>query len=251
MPTHREYAFQFNLNAIARVRAETEADARDHLNKIEMINPSELEIPGLEGRLTEFSIAEDPQHAELFEVDGDEPCRECGEPNPDGGDGWNGYCPSCADRASIVLDAEEAGWEFKETPQGWYAERDEERTQVLADKVEVAVLADEARDIPSLSGIAKPDCILLCRGRKVILVHGCFWHGHDCARRARVPNENRDSWLAKIERNRRRDAANLDALRSRRWHALVLWECELKDDAALRERLIQFLGPQPSRPAAS
>ena len=54
-------------------------------------------------------------------------------------------------------------------------------------------------------------------GRKLaIFVHGCFWHGHDCARGARVPKQNRDYWEAKVGRNRARDAAR-PRERWRRW----------------------------------
>src|SRR5580698_5002966 len=57
----------------------------------------------------------------------------------------------------------------------------------------------QRKDLPG-----KPDIVL--PGRKLaIFVHGCFWHGHDCARGARVPQANRDYWLGKIGRNRVRD----------------------------------------------
>ena len=79
-------------------------------------------------------------------------------------------------------------------------------------------------------------------GRKrAIFVHGCFWHGHDCARGARMPKANADYWRAKIERNRARDAANLEKLRATGWSALTVWECELKDLATLEQRLRAFL----------
>lgn len=80
-----------------------------------------------------------------------------------------------------------------------------------------------------------------------VLVHGCFWHGHGCARGARVPKANRAYWTAKIARNRARDTASLKALRRLGWRALAVWECETKDTAALARRLRRFL----SRPASS
>lgn len=92
------------------------------------------------------------------------------------------------------------------------------------------------RDLPG-----KPDLVFPTR-RKAVFVHGCFWHGHDCPRGGRVPKDNRDYWVAKIAGNRRRDEVNLRALQKQGWRALVLWECELKDEAALRERLTDFLG---------
>lgn len=97
-------------------------------------------------------------------------------------------------------------------------------------------------DIPG-----KPDIAFVGR-RKVIFVHGCFWHGHDCARGARAPKANAEYWRGKIGRNRARDAVTLDRLAREGWTALVLWECELRDAAALADRLVAFLGPA-ARPA--
>src|SRR5437868_5155883 len=82
----------------------------------------------------------------------------------------------------------------------------------------------------------KPDIVLAGR-RLAVFVHGCFWHGHDCARGARVPKANRDYWLAKVGRNRARDAKNAAALSEAGWRVETIWECELKDAAGLRERV--------------
>jgi len=87
-----------------------------------------------------------------------------------------------------------------------------------------------------------PDIVLPGR-RLVVFVHGCFWHGHDCARGARVPKQNRDYWTAKIGRNRARDERNEAELRARGWTPLVVWECELKDEPGLRARLEAVLRP--------
>ena len=76
---------------------------------------------------------------------------------------------------------------------------------------------------------------------KVIFVHGCFWHGHDCKRGARRPKDNAAYWRAKIDRNRVRDSAALKALRCEGWSALVVWECETRDAAALSRKLAAFL----------
>ncbi len=86
----------------------------------------------------------------------------------------------------------------------------------------------------------KPDLAFPAR-RKAIFVHGCFWHGHSCARGARVPKNNRDYWTAKIERNRRRDGETQDRLAASDWLALTVWECELKDADSLASRLQSFL----------
>lgn len=84
-----------------------------------------------------------------------------------------------------------------------------------------------------------PDIVFKSR-RKVILVHGCFWHGHNCARGARIPKSNTSYWLAKIGGNRSRDLANFELLREMGWGVLVVWECEIKSlDVA---RLRNFLG---------
>lgn len=82
----------------------------------------------------------------------------------------------------------------------------------------------------------KPDIVMAGR-RLAIFVHGCFWHGHDCARGARVPKANRDYWLGKVGRNRARDIASRASLEAAGWRVETVWECEMKDEAALRERL--------------
>ena len=73
----------------------------------------------------------------------------------------------------------------------------------------------------------KPDIVMKGR-RTVVLVHGCFWHGHDCPRGARQPKANADYWTAKIGRNRARDAANADALLAAGWRVITVWECAMK-----------------------
>jgi DNA mismatch endonuclease, patch repair protein len=86
-----------------------------------------------------------------------------------------------------------------------------------------------------------PDVVFPVR-RKIIFIHGCFWHGHDCARGARVPATNRDYWLAKVGRNRARDERTHEALLQAGWEVLIVWECTLKDHAALQKQLTDFLG---------
>lgn len=77
--------------------------------------------------------------------------------------------------------------------------------------------------------------------RSVVFVHGCFWHGHDCRRGARMPKTNAGYWSAKIARNKARDAASLAALTAMGWRALIIWECESVDAVALDARLGTFL----------
>ncbi len=73
----------------------------------------------------------------------------------------------------------------------------------------------------------KPDLVFPAR-KTAVFVHGCFWHGHDCPRGARLPKTNVDYWFAKIARNRERDVQNQHALAHAGWTALVIWECALK-----------------------
>ena len=93
------------------------------------------------------------------------------------------------------------------------------------------------KDLPG-----SPDIVLPGR-RLAIFVHGCFWHGHDCPRGARVPKANRDYWVAKVGRNRARDAASGKALAALGWRVETIWECDLKDEAALTTRLEGLLAP--------
>jgi DNA mismatch endonuclease (patch repair protein) len=91
------------------------------------------------------------------------------------------------------------------------------------------------KDVPG-----NPDIAYVGR-KQAIFVHGCFWHGHDCARGARMPKANADYWRAKIARNRARDAAHRARLDGLGWRALTVWECEVKDRATLERRLRAFL----------
>ena len=90
----------------------------------------------------------------------------------------------------------------------------------------------------------KPDIVLPGR-RLAIFVHGCFWHGHDCARGARVPKANRDYWVGKVGRNRERDAVARAALAELGWRVETVWECELRDPGALRARFSPLPPPRP------
>lgn len=87
----------------------------------------------------------------------------------------------------------------------------------------------------------KPDLVFTSL-QKVVFVHGCFWHGHDCKRGARQPKDNAAYWRTKIARNVARDAASLRALKSAGWSAHVVWECETRDAVSLARKLAKFLG---------
>jgi DNA mismatch endonuclease (patch repair protein) len=86
----------------------------------------------------------------------------------------------------------------------------------------------------------KPD-LTFPRLKKIVFVHGCFWHGHDCKRGDRHPKENADYWTNKIKRNQERDATAQTALHSMGWDVLVVWECQLKNREDINEKLRLFL----------
>ena len=85
-----------------------------------------------------------------------------------------------------------------------------------------------------------PD-IVLARHRKVIFVHGCFWHGHKGCSRSRRPTTNENFWNNKLNGNIKRDRLNCRELRRMRWKVLVVWECETKASELLLGKLERFL----------
>jgi len=89
----------------------------------------------------------------------------------------------------------------------------------------------------------RPDLVFVGLG-KVIFVNGCFWHYHENARCkiARVPKSNRKYWGPKLEATRDRDRKNVRKLRRLGWGVLVVWECELRNEEAVRRRIRRFLG---------
>jgi DNA mismatch endonuclease, patch repair protein len=95
------------------------------------------------------------------------------------------------------------------------------------------------RDLPGC-----PD-LTFGKRRKVIFVHGCFWHRHgdSACKLARLPKSRLDFWLPKLETNRGRDAKNQERIAAMGWKFLVIWECELGDQAMLKKRIRSFLGP--------
>lgn len=90
------------------------------------------------------------------------------------------------------------------------------------------------RDLPGT-----PDIVFPGR-RKVIFVHGCFWHGHEDCRFAAKPATNAQFWRQKIESAKTRDAIAIDALTQQGWLTLVIWECELGSQE-LPEKLRHFV----------
>jgi DNA mismatch endonuclease, patch repair protein len=85
-----------------------------------------------------------------------------------------------------------------------------------------------------------PD-LVLPRHKKVIFVHGCFWHQHDGCRLARQPKTRADYWLPKLARNVERDRVAQAQLTAAGWSALVIWECETREVRRMESRIRQFL----------
>ena len=86
-----------------------------------------------------------------------------------------------------------------------------------------------------------PDLVFPAR-RKVIFVHGCFWHRHGGCKLASTPKTRIDFWQEKFDANKARDKRTVEALRALGWEALTLWQCEAKAAPALEKRISDFLG---------
>ena len=85
-----------------------------------------------------------------------------------------------------------------------------------------------------------PDLVFPGR-RKVILVHGCFWHRHRRCKKSTTPKSRVRTWQRKFEDNIRRDTKIISELRKAGWDTLVIWECETRRSAKLRSRIRTFL----------
>jgi DNA mismatch endonuclease (patch repair protein) len=86
----------------------------------------------------------------------------------------------------------------------------------------------------------KPDMVFRPR-KKVIFIHGCFWHRHPNCALARLPRSRVSFWLQKLEGNRQRDLKSERALREANWRVLTIWECELGDINKLKNKIKEFL----------
>ncbi|RYG38916.1 MAG: DNA mismatch endonuclease Vsr [Burkholderiales bacterium] len=91
------------------------------------------------------------------------------------------------------------------------------------------------KDLPGSPDIVFP------RYRKIIFVHGCFWHGHQGCRYGSVPKTRTEWWLSKLAKNKERDAAAVDQLEALGWTATIVWECETRKPSGLEERINAFL----------
>lgn len=85
----------------------------------------------------------------------------------------------------------------------------------------------------------RPD-LVLASARTVVFVHGCFWHGHDCAHGAVAARRNATYWSAKIAENQARDARQRAALEAAGWQVEWVWECAVDDPEQL-QALVQRL----------
>lgn len=91
------------------------------------------------------------------------------------------------------------------------------------------------RDLPGT-----PDMVFV-RHKRVILIHGCFWHRHSCKLGQPNPKQNARFWKAKLRGNVERDKRNLRELRRQGWTVLTIWECQIGDLVGLRRRIATFL----------
>lgn len=93
----------------------------------------------------------------------------------------------------------------------------------------------------------KPD-IVLPRFRKLIFVHGCFWHQHKGCKASERPSSNLEYWNKKLERNIKRDKRNVNDLKRAGWDVLVLWECQVRNNDSLEGRLEKFMRSASAHP---
>jgi DNA mismatch endonuclease (patch repair protein) len=90
-----------------------------------------------------------------------------------------------------------------------------------------------------------PDLVFRAR-KKVIFVHGCFWHMHSCPRGQLKPTTNSAFWSEKRMRNVRRDRANNRRLRAAGWKVLIVWECAIKKEEKTEQHILRFLSESTS-----
>lgn len=88
--------------------------------------------------------------------------------------------------------------------------------------------------------IGQPDIAFIAR-RRVIFLHGCFWHRHECPSGRRAPKSRNDFWEAKFAKNVSRDARVRHELKTTGWRVLVIWECEIRDSSRVARRIRKFL----------
>jgi DNA mismatch endonuclease (patch repair protein) len=86
----------------------------------------------------------------------------------------------------------------------------------------------------------KPDLAFPSR-KKVIFVHGCFWHGHEGCTKGKLPKSNLGFWEPKIAKNKKRDEEKHGEIQVLGWQVLTIWQCELKDLKKIENKITEFL----------
>lgn len=85
-----------------------------------------------------------------------------------------------------------------------------------------------------------PDLVFTSR-KKVIFVHGCFWHGHKGCKKGKLPKSRLEYWEPKIKANQKRDRSNVKKLKTGGWETFIVWQCDLKNLEDLKAKLTRFL----------
>lgn len=91
------------------------------------------------------------------------------------------------------------------------------------------------KDLPG-----NPD-IVLPKYKKIIFIHGCFWHGHRDCKRSKLPNSNREFWEQKIRSNVQRDNKIISSLTENGWDVMILWTCQIRNSENVAHKLIEFI----------
>jgi DNA mismatch endonuclease, patch repair protein len=166
-----------------------------------------------------------------------------------------GICFSASSRGKWIEDIKGAGWKFSISERYIFEMVDrmssEQRSRNMAairskhTKPELVVrklvFSMGYRYRLHVAGLpGTPDLVFPSR-RKIIEVRGCFWHRHACRVGRRIPQSNREYWIAKIKRNKWRDQVNQSRLIKLGWSVLTVWECEARDVDRVRARLSRFL----------
>jgi len=86
----------------------------------------------------------------------------------------------------------------------------------------------------------KPDLVFKGR-KKVIFIHGCFWHQHSGCKISHIPKSNHEYWAPKLQKTQLRDKEYLRELEASGWQVLTIWECEVKDISSLSVKFLKFL----------
>ncbi|MGC2164247.1 MAG: DNA mismatch endonuclease Vsr [Silvibacterium sp.] len=93
------------------------------------------------------------------------------------------------------------------------------------------------KDLPG-----EPDIVFTGR-KRVIFIHGCFWHQHQDCREGRVPGSRQEYWIPKLKNNISRDQKHVVELQKLGWKVLVIWECQVTNIDRAEDMMLKFLGP--------